>query len=228
MSAPVRRSVASLDDAALLQIAQLHCAWRLTRGAAHTLNNALTAVTGLVGMPGEEGELETELSRCTRVARTLTSHPPTQFGRIDETELGAMIRGVGPLLDDTLSRRIRVERSAPTDLLYLEADPARVELLSLLLAYRLTDACDGDGILRVSADHGEKPESACLTFDLLSERLPGDLADRILDPASTANVPEALAMEASLAVASGCGGNVACSRLPGGVRLRATFPAIAL
>ncbi len=226
MSAPMRRSVPVLDDAALLQIAQLHCAWRLSRGAAHTLNNALTAVTGLVDMPGEEGELAHELSRCTRVARTLTSHPAVHFDRSDETELGALVRSVGPLLDDTLSRRFSVETTASADLLYLEADPARVELLSLLLAYRVTDACDGDGILRLSADPGEKPESACLTIELHAARLPEDLHDRLLDPGSARDPGDALGLQASLAVASRCGGSLVCRPVPGGLRLRATFDAI--
>jgi hypothetical protein len=221
-----RARAAGLDEQALLEVAHLQCAWRMTAGAAHALNNALTAVTGLAQVPGEEHELQRELDRCIRISRSLTAHHTAKFGRSDETELSSVLRRVTPALEDTLSRRFQLVTEAAPDPLHLEADPARIELLLFLLVYRLADLARADARLRVAVLPGDKPETALLELDLVGDELSALALDEVLDPAAAPNAGSELSLEAASAVVTGCGGSLAARPVPGGVRLRVLLPAL--
>jgi hypothetical protein len=224
MPLPIRRQVPGLDEDALLEIAHLQCVWRTTRGAAHTLNNALTALYGLVGAPEDVGEMEEELDRCTRAARNLTAHHPSRFGRGEETELGAVVRRVAPLLADTLGSRFSVESDAPAEALHVPVDPARVELLLLTLVYQVTDRCEGNVRLRLAAGPGDKPDTAALEVDVYARGLDDHSAESLLNPQLVEGAGDAFALEAVLAVVAAAGGSLSTRSLPGGLRLRAAFP----
>lgn len=224
----MRARAAALDEDALLEIAHLQCAWRMTAGAAHSLNNALTAVTGLANVPGEELELQHQLDRCIRISRSLTAHHAAHFGRTDETELGGVLRRVTPALEDTLSRRFQLVAEAPPEPLHLEADPARIELLVFLLVYRLADLARADARLRIAVSPGDKPETALLELDLLGNELSALALDEVLDPAAAPDAGSELSLEAASAVVASCGGSLAARPLPGGVRLRVILPALDL
>jgi len=219
---------ATLDEVALLEIAHLQCAWRLTAGAAHSLNNALTAVTGLANVPGEEFELQRELDRCIRISRSLTTNHSAHFGRTDETELGAVLRRVTPALEDSLSRRFQLVAEAPPEPLHLEADPARIELLVFLLVYRLADLTRADARLRIAVAPGDKPDTALLELDLVGKELSALALDEVLDPTAASDAGSEISLEAASAVIAGCGGSLAARPLPGGIRLRAILPALDL
>jgi hypothetical protein len=215
-----------LDDAALLEIAHLYCAWCMTRGATHTLNNALTALTGLFDASGDGVDLERELERCTRVARGLTAHHALRFGRGEEVELTAVVRRTAEGLRETLGRRFELEVEVTPELLYVEVDPARIELLVFVLGYRLADLTERGGRMRLTAAEGEKPQSASLELELLADDLPEDAADAALDPAAAPSAGAALALHALASIAASCDGSLAARPLPGGVRLRALFPQV--
>lgn len=223
-----RARAAGLDEKALLEVAHLQCAWRMTAGAAHALNNALTAVTGLANVPGEEIELQRELDRCIRISRSLTAHHSAHFGRTEETELSGVLRRVTPALEDTLSRRFQLVTEAPPEPLHLEADPARIELLVFLLVYRLADLARADARLRVAVSLGDKPDTALLELDLVGDELSALALDEVLDPAAAPDAGSELSLQAACAVVAGCGGSLAARPVPGGVRLRALFPSLDL
>jgi hypothetical protein len=223
-----RARAAALDEQALLEIAHLQCAWRMTAGAAHSLNNALTAVTGLANVPGEELELQQELDRCIRISRALTSHHSAHFGRTDETELGAVLRRVAPALEDTLSRRFQLVTEASPEPLYLEADPARIELLVFLLVYRLADLTCSDARLRIAVSRGDKPDTALLELELVDQKLSALALDEVLDPAAAPDAGSELSLEAASAVVAGCGGSLAARPVPDGIRLRTILPTLDL
>ena len=62
------RELARLDDAALFELARLHLVEHLTRGAAHSLNNALTALAGMVDAGAISPAVEREVQRSIDVA----------------------------------------------------------------------------------------------------------------------------------------------------------------
>lgn len=224
MPVPIRRPVPGIDEETLLEIAHLQCVWRTTRGAAHTLNNALTALCGLVDVPEGASELEEELGRCTRAARNLTVHHASRFGRMDETELVALVRHVVPLLSDTLGSHFTVEADVPAEVFHLDADPARIELLLLTLAYHMADRCDAAARLRVAVVAGDKPDTAALEVDLYAPGVDDASAETLLNPNLVERAGDAFALQAVLAVVAGCGGSLSAHALPGGLRVRAVLP----
>lgn len=224
MPVPIRRPVPGIDEQTLLEIAHLQCVWRTTRGAAHTLNNALTALCGLVDVPEDGGELEEELGRCTRAARNLTSHHASRFGRMDETELVAAVRRTVSLLEDTLGSRFTVETDVPAEIFHVEVDPARIELLLLTLAYHLSERCDAAARLRVAAADGDKPDTAALEVDLYAQGLDDASAESVLNPNLAERAGDSFALQAVLAIVAGCGGSLSARALPGGIRVRAVLP----
>jgi len=224
MRARARRMLLDLDEAALLELAHLYCVWRVTRGATHTLNNALTALAGLIEAPGDETLVDVELERCARAARGLTAHHALRFGREEDAELTGLVRRTAALLGDSLGSRYALEVEIPADFFYLEADPARVELLLLVLGYRLVDLSARGGRLRLGVAEGEKPASACVELELLAGDLPEAAAESLFDPAAASGAGAALALEAAGVIAAGCEVSLAARRLPGGLRVRALFP----
>ncbi len=223
MPVPIRRQVPGIDEEALLEIAHLQCVWRTTRGAAHTLNNALTALCGLVDEPESAGEMEQELGRCTRAARSLTAHHTSRFGRVEEAELGAVVRHVAPLLSDTLGSRFSVEADLPAEVFHVAVDPARLELLLLTLAYHMADRCEVVACMRLAAAPGDKPDTAALEVDLYAQGLEDASAETLLNPNLADGAGNAFALQAVLAVVAGCGGSLSARGLPGGLRVRAVF-----
>jgi hypothetical protein len=213
-----------IDEETLLEIAHLQCVWRTTRGAAHALNNALTALCGLVDVPEGAGEMQEELGRCTRAARNLTAHHASRFGRMDETELVAVVRRIVPLLSDTLGSRFEVEADVPAELFHVEVDPARIELLLLTLAYHMADRSETAARLRVAAAAGDKPDTAALEVDLYAQGLDDESAETLLNPNLAERAGNAFALQAVLAVVAGCGGSLSARALPGGLRVRAVLP----
>ena len=214
------------DERALLEIAHLWCVGRLARGAAHSLNNALTAVTGLLdGRPDDEA-LDTELDRCIRVARVLTRQVPERFDRVSECELVGLARGVGAVLESGLSRRYELAVELPDDFLYLECDPARIELLLLVLAFRLADRSQRGGRFALRAERGDKPDTARVEFELAASDVVDDSAAAILEPASGEALGAASALEAAHRIAQACAGSVAAHLRPDGLVIRVLLPLV--
>jgi len=228
MHAGARRMLAGLDEAALLEVAHLYCVWRVTRGATHTLNNALTALAGLIDAPGGGGLVDVELERCGRAARGLTSHHALRFGREEDAELAALVRRAASLLGDTLGSRYALEVEIPAAFFYVEADPARIELLLLILGYRLADLSMRGGRVRLGVGEGEKPDSACVELELLAGDLPEASEESLFDPAAAPGAGAALALAAAGVIAAGCGASLAPRRVPGGLQVRALFPCAAV
>lgn len=224
MPVPIRRPVPGIDETTLLEIAHLQCVYRTTRGAAHTLNNSLTALCGLADVPDSGEDLEEELGRCTRAARSLTAHHAGRFGRMEETELVGLVRRVVSLLEDTLGSRFTVEADVPAEIFHVEVDPARIELLLLTLAYHLADRCHSAARLRVAVSAGDKPDTAALEVDLYAQGLDDASDEMLLNPSLLERAGEALALEAVLAIVAGCGGSLSARALPGGIRVRTVLP----
>jgi signal transduction histidine kinase len=123
-------------------VARLEAQRRLALGAAHTLNNALTAVLGELGFlrderKGDPAVVEAcdgaarELERCVRAAAALL--PRRGASGPGPTDLVRATRDAAALLRATLGRRGELSVHAPDDLLLVEAEPADLDLLVVLL-----------------------------------------------------------------------------------------------
>lgn len=139
------------------EIARLELLRQLTIGAAHTLNNALTAILGETLCLADERKsdplvtetcavIQAEVERCARLTRSVATCVQRRESVLDETNLATLLRRLEPLLRETVSRCIAITVDVP-DLGILVRGPGEdLEVLVLLVAHRLTrsrDRCSG-------------------------------------------------------------------------------------
>ena len=218
------RIPADLDDDSVFEIAHLYCVCRLTGGAIHTWNNALTAVSGPLDLPREQPELDLEVARCAQVTRSLTRHHARRIGRGEEAELVSLVRTLCASLVDLFGRSLELEIETPDDFLCLEADPAAIELVVLILVLRLSDVSQRSGPLRVAVARGEKPDTAHLLLEIRATDPTDDAEASLIDPNGAESTGLFFALEAlhrivarlraSLDVRSHPDGLLACVSFP--------------
>lgn len=220
------RAASRLADADLLELARLWAVQAITRGAAHALNNALTSLAGGIDGGADPELVERELGRCTRIARSLVAGHGLRFGASGEADVAAHARQVAGVLRDVLGSRFEVAFERRDESLFVEADPARLELLMLVLAIRLAGASGRGGRLRIAVGAGEKPRTANVELALAAPDVPVDAADRLLDPASARDAGLALALECAARSVAEAGGSLAARSRDGAVTVCASFPAL--
>lgn len=126
-----------------VEVARLEAQRRLGLGAAHALNNALTAALGEVGFLRDERKgdavvveacdaIARELERCVRATAVLM---PRRGAGEDEgpTDLVRAVRDAAAAMRAALGRRVELELRAPDDLVLVAAPPRDLDLLVVLL-----------------------------------------------------------------------------------------------
>lgn len=130
------------------EIARLDLLRRLSMGAAHTLNNAFTAILGeTLGLLDErKGDplvteacesIQGEVERCARLMRAIALRMHRRAPLLDETSLASVLRVLEPLLRETVSRSVALACEAPPLSVCVRGTSEDIELLALLCAHRL-------------------------------------------------------------------------------------------
>jgi signal transduction histidine kinase/ActR/RegA family two-component response regulator len=161
-------------EAALRQSQRVEAVGQLTGGVAHDFNNLLTILLGNIELmqthPAAAGfgpRLTTMRAAAERGAK-LTSHL-LAFARRQplmprSVDLGALIRGMEPLLASALGTTIKlvldIEAGAPA----VHVDPTQVELIVLNVAMNAREAMPAGGMLRIATSTrtlppGSSPDS---------------------------------------------------------------------
>jgi hypothetical protein len=221
------RELARLDDAALFELARLHLVEHLTRGAAHSLNNALTALAGMVDAGAISPAVEREVQRSIDVARSLCAGHALRAGASGEADLAASVRRACDLLRDTLGSRFELRLELRAEALFVEADPARLQLCVLVLAYRLAEQSRRGGLLRIAVGEGEKPDTGLLELELRAPDLSRDAALDLLDPAHAPDAGTAAALLCLSRDVAALGTMLEAEYAVDALRVRAHLPAIA-
>lgn len=144
------------------EIARLDLLRRLSMGAAHTLNNAFTAILGeTLGLLDErKGDplvteacelIQGEVERCARLMRAIALRLQRRSPVLDETSLASLLRGLEPLLRETVSRSIAFDCEKPPISVCVRGASEDIELLVLLCAHRLVHGAMS-GVLHVSVE----------------------------------------------------------------------------
>jgi signal transduction histidine kinase len=156
------------------EIARLDLLRRLSMGAAHTLNNAFTAILGeTLGLLDERkgdplvaeacGLIQGEVERCARLMRAIALRMHRRTPLLDETSVASLLRGLEPLLRETVSRSVALACEAPPLSLCVRGASEDIELLALLCAHRLVHGATG-GVLHVSLD-ARSPSDVALEIE---------------------------------------------------------------
>lgn len=147
----------------LRQAQRIEAVGQLTSGVAHDFNNLLTVIAGnldLLRKPLAQDErslkrlqhMREAADRGARLTQQLLAFSRKQRLTPRPVDVAALVQGMVPLLQTTLSKSTRIELRETPDLWPAMADPTQLELMILNLAINARDAMDGDGnILTVSA-----------------------------------------------------------------------------
>jgi signal transduction histidine kinase len=209
VASPPDDSARALDLAGPIaeEIARLELLRRLSMGAAHTLNNAFTAILGETLCLLDERKhdpqvaeacslIQAEVERSAKLTRSVAMRVQRRASAIEESDVGALLRSVEPVLRETVSRSVAIRCESPAPGLCVHGGSEPLEMLALLTAHRLVRASTGGGELAVSIEH------AGPGVDLLF-RFAVDPTSTQTDPAENADWT-ALVAAAERALAASC------------------------
>ena len=142
----------------LRQTQKLEAVGRLAGGVAHDFNNLLTVITAhaelMAADLGEESPHLTDLltiqeaaSQAAAVVGQLLTFSRREPGRIEATDLNAVVRGLHGLLTRTIGRGIALEADLDPTLPAVEADAGFLRQVIMNLAMNARDAMEGGGVL---------------------------------------------------------------------------------
>jgi len=236
----VKRQAAPDSCAAQLPVeeaARLALLWRLAAGAAHSLNNALTAILGEASFLSDDHKddprvvegcdaIAAEVDRCARLTRALLARRHPAQGRSAEVDLVRLVGDLGRLLHETLGRRIELEVASPDDLLVVAGDAAALELLCLALVHFAADLQPGGARLRLGVDPGPGAGEISLSVSVSAADLPPGAARRVLEPGASGSPLERVALEAAQRAAAAHGARIESREAPGWLEVCVRFPAL--
>jgi PAS domain S-box-containing protein len=160
-----REAGQALDRAreALFQSQKMDAIGQLTGGVAHDFNNLLMAVLGSLELLGRRLPPEDERSRRlldnavegAKRGATLTQRM-LSFARRQEldtkpVDIGALVRGIGELLQRSLGPLVAIRTAIPGDLPPVLADANQLELAILNLCMNARDAMPDGGEIAIAA-----------------------------------------------------------------------------
>jgi len=158
------------------EIARLELLRRLAAGAAHTLNNAFTAILGETLCLADERKhdplvseacdlIQGEVERCARLTRSIAVRVQRRESALEETNIAALVRGLEPLLRETVSRSVAIAVEVPDICVVVRGPSEDLELLVLLVAHRLAQTSSSGAALHIAlGPHDAK--TAELSFEL--------------------------------------------------------------
>lgn len=216
------------------EVARLEVERRLARGAAHAVNNALTAILGETSLLEDAHKhlpdvaeacdaIRNEVERCGRIWRSVLSPRPSANQGGDRVDLVRLVADVGLLLDRTLGRRVDLEARVPEDAPFGCVGADLVETLLFALVFHATDVHPNALRMRLEVT----PREGRVVASLAVESADGgtDAAEAMLDPARAANDAMRTALETLPELVRRSGGSLASNAREGHVLVELELPA---
>ena len=226
MGSPIRALETAQDSREALseEIARLELLRRLALGAAHTFNNAFTAILGETLCLADERKsdplvaeacdlIQAEVERCARLTRSIAARVQRRESTLEETNIAALARGLESLLRETVSRSVAIAIEVPDVCVVVRGPGEDLELLVLLLAHRLTRTDSRGASLHIALG----PHDATTAELQIEVRTPNDPREAPRDDASwdllVADAVEVLGSRHGVRVVSADGERSSCVRL---------------
>ncbi len=150
MSAPIHTLATAQNSREALseEIARLELLRRLALGAAHTFNNAFTAILGETLCLADERKddplvseacdlIQGEVERCARLTRSIAARVQRRESTLEESNITSLVRGLEPLLRETVSRSVAIAIEVPDTCVLVRGPGEDLEVLVLLVAHQL-------------------------------------------------------------------------------------------
>jgi hypothetical protein len=158
---PLHELATDSADPVAEEVARLELLRRLALGAAHTLNNAFTAILGETLCLADERKgdpvvteacalIQSEVERCARLTRQIATRVQRRESVLDETNVATLVRSLEPLLRETVTRSVAIDLDVPDRGVLVRGPGEDLELLVLLVAHRLARLPGRGAVLRIA------------------------------------------------------------------------------
>jgi signal transduction histidine kinase len=215
---------------------------RVAAGAAHDLNNVLTAIMGAADLAAlsaaDAQEVRAEIAlisdsaaRAAALTRQLLAFGRQQITQRRRVSLAEITRGLEGLIQRLTPSNIDLTIDAAPDLPQVQADPAQIEQVILNLCVNARDAMPDGGrlSLRVFAGRlGDGAPAVAVSVADTGSGIPDDLREKIFDPFFTTKVEgqgTGLGLATVRIIVSAHGGDIRCdSRMGEGTTMTVLLP----
>jgi two-component system cell cycle sensor histidine kinase/response regulator CckA len=239
-------------QAQLMQAKKMEAIATLAGGIAHQFNNALTTITGYVGLLEMDHRQDEKIAEYTTamkqsahrmalLTRQLLAY--ARGGRYNPQilSLGDFIRETLPLIQSAINPMIRVETDLPLDTMNVEIDRTQMQMVVSAIVANSNEAIEGPGRIRISTrnmdldmefikDHpGLKPGPyVCLSIEDDGKGMDEETKSRIFEPFFTTHfIGRGLGMASVYGIIKGHDGWISVdSELGKGTVVRIYLPAI--
>ncbi len=211
----LRESLSAAD------LARLEALQRLSMGAIHSLNNALTPALGEASYLLEDrkqdpsvveacGVILASLERCARITRGLLACRNAADAELG-ADLGLRARELGPLLTETLGSRHALDVRTPAESLPVRLGSASLELLVITLVHYAADQAAGGARLRLCVENSEG--AAALRLEVSAASVADAVIDCVNDPGLATDTTTRSCLEAVREISQRAGGELRAARI---------------
>ncbi len=221
----------------------------LAGGIAHQFNNALTAITGNIGlleMDLPEGhdfsrkieDMKASSHRMVHLTRQLLAYARGGRYHLQTVPMGNFLGNTLSLVEHTLKPSVRLETDFPWNLMEVKADRTQMQMVISGIVANANEAIERDGRIRISARNVELDADSCQGSMQPGAYVRVDIADdgkgmdeetrnRIFEPFFTTHfIGRGLGMAAVYGIVTNHGGSIHVKSRPGeGTRVSIFLPA---
>ncbi|MCP4353706.1 MAG: response regulator [Desulfobacterales bacterium] len=227
----------------------------LASGIAHLFNNALYVITGNIDLlesdfPGDERVVEytkamkisaDRMVQLTDQLYTYASDDSYQAETVEIISVGDFVEKTMSLLSHTIDPGICVDINLPRDILYVKADPIRIQMVMSAVIANATEASEGKGNIRVTCKNeiitdktsenfpGSEPRNyVTLTITDDGKGMDKETASRVFEPFFSTNfMGRGLGMAAAQGIIRNYNGRISVdSELGRGTSVKICLPAV--
>lgn len=237
-------------EAQLQEARKMDSLGTLAGGVAHQFNNALTAITGNIGlmeMDLSEGrdfsqnieDMKASAHRMVNLTKQLLAYARGGRYHLQLTPIRNFLENTLSFVEHTLKPSVRLETDLPLDLMQVKTDRTQMQMVISAIVANANEAIENDGRIRISARNVELDEASCkgamkpgphiqITVGDDGKGMDEETRKRIFEPFFTTHfIGRGLGMAAVYGIISNHGGAINVeSQLGEGTRVHMFLPAI--
>jgi len=237
-------------EAQLQEARKMDSLGTLAGGVAHQFNNALTAITGNIGlmeMDLSDGrdfsrnieDMKASAHRMVNLTKQLLAYARGGRYHLQTTPIRDFLENTLSLVAHTLKPSVRLETDLPLDLMQVKADRTQMQMVVSAVVANANEAIEKDGRIRISARNVALDEASCqgsmkpgpyvkITVGDDGKGMDEETRGRIFEPFFTTHfIGRGLGMAAVYGIMSNHAGSITVESQPGvGTRVHMFLPGI--
>lgn len=221
----------------------------LAGGIAHQFNNALTGITGNIGLlemdlPDDHNftrninDMKASAHKMVHLTKQLLAYAQGGRYHLQTTPIREFLVNTLALLEHTLKPSVRLETDLPLDLMQVQADRTQIQMVISAIVANANEAIEQAGRIRVSARNVALNEASCqgemrpgpyvqVTVSDDGKGMAEEIRNRIFEPFFTTHfIGRGLGMAAVYGIVTNHSGGITVASQPGqGTRVHLFLPA---